>query len=115
MTVWPAAAPIAVRPIASPIVNGSCIHDSSQPRMRRPPHSSRTNAREPVDAGARRAAERVAVEVDEGCLRPDEGVAEPSQRIGRIERDRLGFEAGRAAGSVVVMDQLLGGHDGCAR
>ena len=55
MTVCPAFASITARPMRSPISKGSCIHDSSQPRMSRPPQSSRRNrsTRSTADTGGR--------------------------------------------------------------
>ena len=68
--VWPGAAPRLTRAISSPRVSGRSYQRSSQPRIRRVPHSSSTKARSrsPVTASGR--PERVAVEVDEEVSAP---------------------------------------------
>ena len=82
-------APSSPVPSRSPTRRGASSQ-WSQPRISSPAHSSVGDPGEPLDRRERRPAERVAVEVDEIRVRDDEPAPERRQRIGRVERRRVG-------------------------
>ena len=71
-------------------VSGRSNHTSSQPRISRVPHSRWTNSASAVPGLLQRAAERVAVEVDERAVGPDELLSVRRQRVGPVELLRVG-------------------------
>ena len=100
----------------SPISKGSCIHDSSHPRMSRPPQSSRRNRSTPLDRRHRRAPERVAVEVDQAVSAPDElacGSGRGRRRgPSRLANARCGSRVTVASRSSVGTTHAVASHAG---